>query len=381
MAAKDVAGKVKSADVSQSEGVRIVPLQRFPQKGFTPLHGTRSASPGRPCFLGRATETFVNILPTPAGGSLSFPKRPAAAAVRHIDSVYEKYSQCAARSPTKRLQGTSDWRFSGMQSSDSSSTGEHDSTLHCSATERVELVRNQRSTPFQTSRAHRKFVDDVQTMSEPPHGITRPSCVPAGTDTDQHQGHRSLLGQSTSLGCITSNRPLDEPGKTRKPADLLDAPEENLRIDLTVPLKSKDDAVAVVNLDDFDQAEDESRRPCSTIGSDDFRPIALGSAPHLAVSGRTQRLRESDIFLGRPTKRTDIFDVVRNIGIWVLVLCGTGTIMVGVILSVLWRSGSYMFTGSLLGSILTTVGLLIAIYCTDGADKQLRLIGHRCNYN
>ncbi|XP_070387905.1 uncharacterized protein [Dermacentor albipictus] len=96
------------------------------------------------------------------------------------------------------------------------------------------------------------------------------------------------------------------------------------------------------------------------------------------------KLRTSDMFVGggRRCRSTDVVEVARNVVIWVLVLSGTATIMFGAVGIIVLRTGSVMFLSSAVGSALTTVGVLMAIYCTDASsDRGLqRMINHKYNY-
>ncbi|CAN7949386.1 unnamed protein product, partial [Ixodes hexagonus] len=94
------------------------------------------------------------------------------------------------------------------------------------------------------------------------------------------------------------------------------------------------------------------------------------------------KLRTSDMFVGQGGRgrRAEAIEVARNLTIWVLVLCGTGTIMFGAVGTIITRSVAFMFFSSMVGSTLTTLGILMAIYCTDASDRNFRLMNHRYNY-
>ncbi|KAH6939255.1 hypothetical protein HPB50_016579 [Hyalomma asiaticum] len=98
----------------------------------------------------------------------------------------------------------------------------------------------------------------------------------------------------------------------------------------------------------------------------------------------TGKLRTSDMFVGggRRCRSADVIEVARNVVIWVLVLSGTATIMFGAVGIIVLRTGSVMFLSSAIGSALTTIGVLMAIYCTDASsDRGLqRMINHKYNY-
>ncbi|KAH7962865.1 hypothetical protein HPB52_018400 [Rhipicephalus sanguineus] len=96
------------------------------------------------------------------------------------------------------------------------------------------------------------------------------------------------------------------------------------------------------------------------------------------------KLRTSDMFVGggRRCRSADVVEVARNVVIWVLVLSGTATIMFGAVGIIVLRTGSVMFLSSAVGSVLTTAGVLMAIYCTDAStDRGLqRMMNHKYNY-
>ncbi|XP_077512331.1 uncharacterized protein LOC144123361 isoform X2 [Amblyomma americanum] len=102
------------------------------------------------------------------------------------------------------------------------------------------------------------------------------------------------------------------------------------------------------------------------------------------LRGPAGKLRTSDMFVGggRRCRSADVAELARNVVIWVLVLSGTATIMFGAVGTIVLRTGSVMFLSSALGSALTTVGVLMAIYCTDASsDRGLqRMINHKYNY-
>ncbi|KAL1431078.1 hypothetical protein MTO96_014477 [Rhipicephalus appendiculatus] len=85
---------------------------------------------------------------------------------------------------------------------------------------------------------------------------------------------------------------------------------------------------------------------------------------------------------GRRCRSADVVEVARNVVIWVLVLSGTATIMFGAVGIIVLRTGSVMFLSSAVGSVLTTAGVLMAIYCTDAStDRGLqRMMNHKYNY-
>ncbi|XP_037509158.1 uncharacterized protein LOC119385860 [Rhipicephalus sanguineus] len=96
------------------------------------------------------------------------------------------------------------------------------------------------------------------------------------------------------------------------------------------------------------------------------------------------KLRTSDMFVGggRRCRSADVVEVARNVVIWVLVLSGTATIMFGAVGIIVLRTGSVMFLSSAVGCVLTTAGVLMAIYCTDAStDRGLqRMMNHKYNY-
>ncbi|KAL3238959.1 hypothetical protein MRX96_048000 [Rhipicephalus microplus] len=141
--------------------------------------------------------------------------------------------------------------------------------------------------------------------------------------------------------------------------------------------------------DDYedDLAKLEDHAACAKLSLSELRcPAGKLRTSDMFVGGASLfgRRPHSRISLvgGRRCRSADLVEVARNVVIWVLVLSGTATIMFGAVGVIVLRTGSVMFLSSAVGCGLTTVGVLMAIYCTDAStDRGLqRMMNHKYNY-
>ncbi|CAN8029114.1 unnamed protein product, partial [Ixodes persulcatus] len=240
---------------------------------------------------------------------------------------------------------------------------------------RNELLKPQRSAiselwkPLRRSTLH--FQDDVQTKSEPPHKVTRDSSNNTATTLDGSFEYRRHCKDTSCKPChylIGLST-----GTKTKDCDRQDCCR--VKLDSTKATSSSDKRRAKLSFSTrttqgFDEvmARLEDPAACAKLSLSELRPVG--------------QLRTSDMFVGQGGRGryADAMEVAKNLTIWILVLCGTGTIMFGAIGTIIMRSVAFMFFSSVVGSTLTTLGILMAIYCTDASDRNFRLMNPKYNY-
>lgn len=243
---------------------------------------------------------------------------------------------------------------------------------------RRELVNPQRSAMSELWKPLRKMnfrlEEDGQTKSEPPHKVARQASTTRAMGSLDDRMYRKLHGISL-IGDSSITRDCSHSGLERSCRESAHSSCCQVKLeDVRVSSCSEKRNLQLSSLTRTDDCDDDMLErlgdpaACTKLSLSELRP-----------SGK---LRTSDMFLGQGgrNKRAEVREVVRVVTIWILVLSGTGTIMFGAVGTIVMRSVTVMFFGSMLGSALTTVGVLMAIYCTDGADRNLRMMNPRYNY-